>query len=114
MPKRTYALSTGAGLFVDDETEIKVLPGDEILIDEALAGQKTQIAIRNRHLVEVENPKKSSDIPEGMPGRDAFIAAGLTYKKVQGLKTDEQLLKVEGIDAETVKALKEWAKNNSN
>lgn len=65
MAERTYALNTGAGLFVDTETGLKVVPGEEVKIDLAKAGQMTQTVIRSGGLIEVEPKKKADKKEEG-------------------------------------------------
>ncbi len=60
MAKRTYALASGVGLFVDDETGLKLVPGANEEFDEAKAGARTQIAIRHKAIVEVEAAAKAT------------------------------------------------------
>ena len=54
MPKRGYALATGAGIFYDEQTDLKVLPGKTVQIDKDEAGARTLLAIQNNHLVEAK------------------------------------------------------------
>lgn len=63
MAKKTFALNTGVGLFVDTETGLTVVPGVEVEIDTALASEKTLTAIRHQCLVEVEK-KKGKEVTE--------------------------------------------------
>lgn len=53
-----------------------------------------------------------SDIPEDLPGRQAFIDAGLNFSQVKALETPDQLMEIKGIGEKTVKDLKAWAKKN--
>lgn len=65
MPKRTYALASGVGLFVDDETGLTLVPGETEDLDEAKAGVRTQAAIRHKAIVEVEKTKAETGKGEG-------------------------------------------------
>ena len=55
MAKRGYALAIGAGIFYDEQTDLKVLPGKTVLIDKDEAGARTLLAIQNNHLVEAKS-----------------------------------------------------------
>lgn len=68
--KRGYALSTGAGLFVDEETGLKIVPGQVVEIDQAEAGQRTLLAIRHGGLVETDLPTEKSEKTE-KKGKDS-------------------------------------------
>lgn len=53
--KRTFGLASGAGIFFDEETGLKVLPKQRVQIDKDDCGTRTRIAIQNNHLVEVSD-----------------------------------------------------------
>jgi hypothetical protein len=59
-----------------------------------------------------KSPPDGSDIPEDLPGRQAFIDAGLSFAQVQALETPEQLMEIKGVGEKTVKDLMAWAKKN--
>lgn len=65
MAKKNYGLASGVGLFVDEETGLKILPGDVAQIDRAACGQRTALAIQHGGLIEVEAPKKGKDDKTG-------------------------------------------------
>lgn len=49
------------------------------------------------------------ELPEDLPGRDLFIAAGYTTNQaVKELHTDEQLMTVPGMTAEIAAAVQAW------
>lgn len=104
--KKLVALATGAGVFVDERTKLKVVPGISVELDEASAGEQTINALKFGHLVETEASaeKKQSQIdgdelPTNLPSREVWIKAGI--KTLSDLKKAkrEDLLKIEGIDA---------------
>ncbi|MBX7170152.1 MAG: hypothetical protein K1X72_04290 [Pyrinomonadaceae bacterium] len=70
MAKRGYALSTGAGLFVDEETGLKVVPGEVVEIDLNEAGHRTQQAIRFGGLIEADLPKKGKEKGDSEPPKE--------------------------------------------
>lgn len=122
MPKRKYGLATGAGVFFDDESGLKVLQGKVVEIDAKKATEKTRLAISSGALLEVSedeetqpkennkstNQQKESDLPEDMPGRDAFLTAGMNFESVK--KFDFESGKVPGVGAKTIEALKDFLK----
>lgn len=61
--KKLVALATGAGVFVDERTKLKVVPGVSVELDEAGAGEQTLNALKFGHLVEVgaEQTEKDED-----------------------------------------------------
>ncbi|HQU85922.1 MAG TPA: hypothetical protein PKY59_22540 [Pyrinomonadaceae bacterium] len=121
MPKRKYALATGAGVFFDDESGLKVLQGKIVEVDASKATEKTRLAISSGALLEVSDEEKSqpkegskskdqtkSDLPEDIPGRDAFIAANMNFESVKTF--DFETGKVPGIGARTLLALGDYLK----
>ncbi len=116
MSQKQYALATGGGVFFDSETGLKVLPNKFVSIDKDNAGAKTNQAILSGGLVEVTEEKTSSksekktesDLPEDLPGREAFIAAGMNFDAVKAFNFETG--KVAGVGAGTIKALNEYSK----
>lgn len=117
MSKKNYALATGGGVFYDDETGLKVLPGSPVSIDKSEIGAKTNQAILSGGLVEVTEEKKSSsksgektesDLPEDFPGRDELIKAKMTFDQVKTFDFEKE--KVEGVGKATVEKIQAYLK----
>lgn len=113
MAKRNYALSVGRTLFVDDETGLKVLPNMVVTLDKDRSGFRTKQAIMHGHLTESSekkssnNAKDESDLPDDLPGRDAFVAAEIDFAKLQGM-SKKDLDAVKGIGPKTLEELETY------
>lgn len=120
--KRKYALATGAGIFFDDETGLKVLPGKTVSVDKDTAGRKTQQAIMSRGLVEVAEETKAvsksnetikTDLPEDFPGRDVLVKEGVGLKEINQIpeaEREQKLMDISGIGKATVGKFLEYLK----
>lgn len=60
----------------------------------------------------VEQVIEDTDLPEGLPGRDAFINAGMDFESVKNFDFENN--KVFGIGAKTIEALKAFLANGGN
>jgi len=109
--------------FYDPETKLQISRDQTAKLEEKI-GKKTHKAILAGRLLIVDGKSKKQakvepetdefDIPQDLPGREAFVAAGLTtFESIKALDTEEKLLEVKGIGKGTVKALTAWAKNNA-
>ena len=113
MAERNYGLATGVGLFVDDETGLKLVPGKSIKIDRSLAGERTNMAIQHGALVEVDlskEKKDDSDIPDDFPGRDAFVKEGLSFDEVKRL-SPSKLDAIPNVGKKTIEAVEKWVED---
>lgn len=110
--KKLVALATGAGVFVDERTRLKVVPGASVELDEARAGEQTLSALKFGHLVETEaaaekkqSTETSDELPKDLPLRDALIKAGIkTVSDLKKVKTAD-LEKIPGVDDKGGKAI---------
>lgn len=109
--------------FYDPITRFKIVHEQQLPLGDSV-GTKTNKAILSGALLVVsgsvakDKPATDQgddfDLPADLPGREAFIAEGLTtFESVKELDTEEKLLAVKGIGKGTVKALAEWATANS-
>jgi hypothetical protein len=80
-------------------------------------GQRTHLAIQSGGLLIVKSGKKqaaekeppSGDLPEDLPGRDAFVAAGLDLDQIAALDKDG-LVEVKGVGEKTAEAVLAYLK----
>jgi hypothetical protein len=114
-PGDTVELAVKDGGFYDSETEFKIVNDQHVELGKTI-GDKTVKALLSGGLLVVAGgkSKKTDDFPEDFPGRDVFIAAGLTFKKVRAFKSDADALKVPGVTSEIVGQIEEWAKAQKN
>lgn len=122
-PGDTVELKDKEAGFSDPETGFDISRDQKVKLGDRV-GERTHQAIATGGLIIVTGRAGKSkstdggsdaddvDLPEDLPGREAFIEAGLTFSDVKNLKTDEDLLAVKGIGKKTVDALKEWAEKN--
>lgn len=103
------------GGFYDSETELNISRSQQVQLKDKI-GKRTQEALVSGGLLIVSGKSKTaetidknteSDLPENLPGRDAFIAAGMSFEDVK--KFDFEKNKVNGVGAKTVEALKAYA-----
>jgi DNA uptake protein ComE-like DNA-binding protein len=104
------------GGFYDSETELNISRGQQVQLGDRI-GKRTQEALVSGGLLVVSGKPKTaekkaenteSDLPEGIPGREAFIAAGMNFDKVMNFDFEKD--KVPGIGAKTVEALTAYLK----
>lgn len=61
MAKRGYQLGSRAAIFYDEDTDLKVTPGQTVQIDLTKAGKRTMVAIQRGHLIEAAASSKSAE-----------------------------------------------------
>ncbi|MBS1793357.1 MAG: hypothetical protein JSS81_05855 [Acidobacteria bacterium] len=122
-PGDVVELSDKEGGFTDSETGFDISRDQQKKLGDTV-GKRTQQAVLSGGLLIVSrgagksSAKTSagtatdeSDLPADLPGRDAFVAAGLKFDQVKAMTKDE-LLAVKGIGAKTVEQLGAWADSN--
>lgn len=108
--------------FTDPETQFDISRDQTRKLGDSV-GSATQSAIMSGALLivggskakktEDDGPTDDYDLPADLPGREAFVANGITtFAGVKELDSEEQLLALKGIGAGTVKALAAWAAAN--
>ncbi len=104
----TVKLAKGEGIFIDYETGFEISNQEEVELTQPI-GLRTKLALQSGGLllIEAESPVATDDFPKDIPGRDLFIAAGLTFEKLKGLGEDE-FLKIEGVTPDLLKELTEF------
>ena len=115
-PGDTVELKDKDGGFTDPDTGFDISRDQKVKLGDSI-GQRTQQAIMRGGLLIVSGKGKSSkvetssdvaiDLPEDLPGREAFIAAGMNFDAVKAFDFEKD--KVAGVGAGTIKALKEYA-----
>lgn len=116
-------LKDQTGGFTDPETKFDISCDEIVELTHPIGVRTTQALLSGGLLiVSGSNAKKQNssdgseaddfDLPADLPGREAFVAAGLTsFAAVKDLN-EEQLLAIKGIGKGTVKALVAWAEAN--
>jgi hypothetical protein len=105
------------GGFYDPQTQFKVVRGQQVKLGKTI-GTKTNTALVSGRLLVVGSEKSTSaksvsaqtesDLPEDLPGRDAFIAAEMNFDAVKNFDFEKD--KVAGVGAKTIEALNEYFK----
>lgn len=111
----TVELADKETSFFDPETKLKVVREDSVKLGKNI-GAKTNTAIMSGRLVVVGASKETaasaktveSDLPEDLPGRDAFVAAKMDFEAVKTFDFAKD--KVSGVGEATIKAVQEYLK----
>lgn len=111
-PGDLVELADKDGGFYDSETELNISRDQQVALGDRI-GNRTQMALLAGGLLLVSDSDKKaavkddSDLPADLPGRDAFIAAGMNFEAVKDFNFETG--KVAGVGPATVKALREYA-----
>lgn len=114
-PGEVVKLAKGEGIFVDYESRFEVSNKEEKPLGDTV-GKQTHLAIQSGGLLIVSGKGKTSaakttstdesDLPEDLPGREAFVAAGMNFDAVKNFDFEND--KVAGVGPATIKALEEY------
>lgn len=121
-PGDTVELKDKETGFTDPQTGFDISRDQKVKLGDTI-GEATNMAIMSGGLLIVgggkaknvagEGPTDDYDLPADLPGREAFVANGITtFAGVKALDTDEKLLALKGVGAGTVKALAAWNVGN--
>lgn len=113
-PGDTVELKDKESGFYDDETNFKVVRDQQVKLGESI-GRRTNAALMSGGLLIVSGKSKKdeanqdeSDLPDDIPGRKEFVAAGMNYEQVKTFDFEKD--KVAGIGAKTVEAVQSYLK----
>lgn len=120
-PGDVVELKDKEGGFTDPDTGFDISRDQKLKLGDTV-GTRTQEAVVSGGLLIVSGKKKASageptktggdsDLPEDLPGREAFVQAGLSFEQVKALN-EEQALAIKGIGKKTLEAMSAWAEAN--
>jgi len=114
-PGETVELADKETSFFDPATELKVVRDQTAKLGKTI-GNKTNTAIMSGRLLIVGGGKTKaaqaskgetkSDLPDDLPGRDVFAAAGMDLEQVRNFDFEKE--KVAGIGPATIKSIGEY------
>lgn len=103
--------------FYDPETGLKLVRSQTAKLGPSV-GRKTNIALSSGALLVVGKAAASNlvktdpDLPEDLPGRESFEAAGIRFDQVKAM-SPEELDSVKGIGKKTISAIAEYLAGGS-
>jgi hypothetical protein len=101
----TYGLADKETSFYDHETGFELVREATSELGDVV-GNKTHTAIMSGRLLIVSAEGKS-DLPDDLPGRKFFVAAGVNFEQFKALNEDD-LGKIKGITAKLKEELLTW------